>query len=164
MPLDSNALTVLSTGITVAFVSGVAHAPSDVVALAIAASYKAYSLNALSCAPAAPSKTNDSDLQDKLVEALQGVNPTANEAAKKWVPAFDAFWDGALFGATGTVLSVGGSSALELGLTGIFSNTSNALPASAQQIAQELEKYTKTVLVRDTALPPPSGCGPAPIS
>lgn len=165
MPLDQNALTALTTQLTTAFTSGQAGGgSSDSIALLIAAAYDTYAKNAISCAGVGPTLVKFSDLQTKKKEALSGTNPTPAAAAQKWADALDAYWEGSLFGATGSVVTVGGATGYIATLTGVFGIFTNTIPVIAQQIAQAMESYTKLVLVRDSAVPPPSGCGPSPIS
>jgi hypothetical protein len=164
MPLDSNALNTLTSNLTTLFSSF--PASTDVFATQLAAHYKTYALNAQSCALAPPSLVFDVKLKDGIKAALDA-GGTYAAVADKWKDAFDDFWTGAAFGATGAVTTIGGSSALKSGLEGLWqaqAATIATFPVSAQAHAVLLDTYTKTVQAKDTALPMPPGCGPAPIT
>lgn len=168
MPLDSTALLTLTNGIMAAFSTGVAPPPnnasSDEIATAIVAAYNIYALNAMSCSGSPPTLVNSSLCETKLKAAMTGSNPDGETAAEGWHEAFEAFWTGGIFGVTGSVISILGGAAFELNLASLFNTNTNTMAFAAQQIAIELDTYTKTVMVRDTAIPPPTGCGPSPIS
>lgn len=164
MPLDANALNTLSSNLATLFASF--PATTDVFATQLAAHYKTYALNAQSCAPAPPSLVFDTKLKDGIKSALD-TGGTYSDAAQAWADAFDDFWTGAAFGPTGAVTTIGGSAALKSGLESLWqtqSATITLFPVSAQAHAVLLDTYTKTVQVKDTAVPAPSGCGPSPIT
>ena len=154
----------LTPGITAAFASGVVGAPSDVVADAITAAYALYSSTAQSCSLVTPSVVQLPALKSKMRLALSETGKSAVSAAQRWADAVEAYWTGAFFGTTGLVVAITGTTGLVGGLASIFSNTLNTLPGAAQQISTELDRFTKLVLVTDTVLPIPIGCGPAPIT
>lgn len=168
MPLDSSALSTLTSGIMAALSLGVVPPPnnasSDEIALAIAAAYHAYAANALSCGGVAPSLVYFDKLQDGLKSALSGSNPDPETAAEKWHDAFEEYWTNAQFGGTGLVMTISGGAAFETGMAALFTVKTNTMAVVAQQMATLMDTYTKTVMVKDTAVPPPTGCGPLPIS
>jgi hypothetical protein len=169
LPLDSNALSAFVNGLSGLFVSMAVPVPPVSFAQQFATLYKTYALNAQSCAALAPTVVNDSALKDRIDEALALADPTYLEVAEKWRLGFKEFWTGAAFGATGAVPpgKEGQHAALKSSLAGLWQTQAATLtlfPASAQQHGTIIETYTKTVEVLDTAVPPPSGCGPAPIT
>lgn len=163
MPLTPAVLTALQTTLEAAFALGVADPPaqadSDTIAAAVAVAYSDYALNGISCSGQTPTLVMLSDLSSGLQDAFRDTNPDALTAATEWQMAFDAFWDGALFG-PGIVTTVTGSLALRAALTSIFSQTSDTRAEVANQVGQALDDYTKTVTVQDSSIP----CGPAPIT
>jgi len=159
-------VATLTPGVQAALAAGATPngSSSDVVAVDIATSYDAYARLAQSCSALPPTIVKLPDLKDKLKTALSNNSQSAATAADLWAQAFEAYWTGAFFGATGTVITINGTAALKSALESIFSTTSNTLPGVAQQVSTELDKFSKLVMVKDTAVPPPSGCGPSPIS
>jgi len=164
MPLDSNALNTLSSNLATLFASF--PATEEIFATQFAAHYKTYAMNAQSCAALAPTIVFDTKLKNGIKAALEAGGSYA-DVADAWKDAFDDFWTGAAFGATGSVTLIGGSSALKSGLESLWQAQAATLalfPVSAQAHAVLMDTYTKTVSVKDTAVPAPSGCGPAPIT
>lgn len=171
MPLDKS---LLETGIVAAFAVGEVpppgHGQMDVIMGLIATAYNAYAILAQSCAALTPTQVKFADLKD-LLKASGAKYEKADWSvpAGEWADAFETYWTGGKFGGTGSVTTIGGTSALKAALTGIFSGAASSLGAIpsavvAQQMAAALDVFTKTVMVKDTAVPSPSGCGPAPIS
>jgi len=155
------------TGLLSALLLGVApppaNAPSDVIAVAIAAAYDSYASQAQSCSGLNPTVVNFAGLEDGLKDALAGSNPDGQAAAEKWHDALAAYSTGALFGATGAVISITGGATFKTNLAGVFDNLLDLMPLKANQMSGHIDAYTKSVMVQDTAVPPPSGCGPAAI-
>lgn len=128
--------------------------------------YDAYAATAQSCAGLTPTLVNLAPLKSQLKTAFE-TGGTPATVADAVAAAFEAYWTGALFGATGAVVTVGGTSALSSGLAALWAAQAATLAtfsSSAQAHADLLDTFTKTVNVTDTAVPSPSGCGPAPIS
>lgn len=137
---------------------------SETVALNIAENYHDYASLAQSCAGLTPTVVDYSGLQTALVATFGDPGQSASEAALEWSDAFYGYWEGAHFGATGAVATIAGKTALKTALQNIFENTSQTAQQAATNIGNALNTFTKTVNVQDTAVPPPSGCGPLPIS
>jgi hypothetical protein len=109
-----------------------------------------------------------SGLTDELEAAFTAGGSYA-DIADAVSAAHETYWTGAAFGGTGAVTTIGGTSALKTGLETLWEAQSAVsvpvlFPVSAAAHAALLDTFTKTVEVTDTAVPSPSGCGPAPIS
>jgi hypothetical protein len=153
----------LTTQIQTAFASGVTGADSDAIATAIAAAYDIYAKAAQSCAGLPPTVVNLPGLESGLKAAMADTSTTSDGAAGGWANAAEAYWTGALFGASGAVVLIPGTAGLKLELTGVFSSTANTAAGAASQISTALDKFTKLIQVKDALLPIPPGCGPSPI-
>jgi hypothetical protein len=138
-----------------------------------AANYHTYASAAMSCAGVSPSVVNLPGLIDGIEAATKlpfdNPNATRQDIASAIASAHETYWTGALFGATGAVTSIGGTAALAEGLAALWATqTAGGLaitfPVSAASHAALLHAFTLTVMVKDTALPAPPGCGPNPIS
>jgi hypothetical protein len=150
----------LISGLTSAFTAG--QSPSTTrsqQAQRITNAYDTYARLAQSCAALPPSLVNTATLQQQLDSAMNATPSTPPQAAQRWANAFQAYWTGALFGATGVVTVVPGTPALQAQLTTIFSTpTSAPVSTIAQKIGTALDTFTKLVVVQDTVIPPPAGC------
>jgi hypothetical protein len=164
MALGSIELLAYTTNLAALFTSY--PATVDLFASTFAAHYKSYSANAVACSGLGPTVVFDTKLETRIKEGL--AIATAAGAAEKWALGFKEFWENGLFGATGTVTDTGADGALKSSLEALWTANANNIALtflqSAQQHAQIIETYTKTVQVKDTAVPPPSGCGPSPIA
>ena len=131
-----------------------------------AAQYDAYAKLGQACSGLTPTVVNLSGLATGLKDAFAAGGDYPDQA-QAIADAHEAYWTGALFGATGSVTAIGGTAALKSDLEALWQAQSATLalfPDSALAHAGILDTFTKTVLVLDTAVPPPSGCGPAPIA
>ena len=125
----------------------------------IANAYNTYGMLAQSCAVLPPSLVNLPTLKTQLETAMKTWYIDAWPPANMWGDAFQAYWTGALFGATGAVLATPGTPALKTALYEIFSRRVYIThPAAIDKIATALDTFTRTVVVKDTALPVPPGC------
>lgn len=130
-----------------------------------ASAYDSYASVAQACSGLTPTSVNLSGLESDL-ETIFTDGGSYSDIAQAMADAHEAYWTGALFGATGTVTVIGGTAALKSGLEALWELQSIVpalFPDSAVLHAALFDTFTKTVLVVDTAVPPPSGCGPAPI-
>lgn len=128
--------------------------------------YDTYAKLGQACSGLTPTVVNLSGMQGDLKDAMEAGGSYA-DLAQKVADAHEKYWTGALFGATGSVTVIGGTAALKSGLEALWEAQSITLalfPASAAAHAALFDTFTKTVQVLDTAVPPPSGCGPAPIA
>ena len=134
-------------------------------AQAWANAYDTYAKLAQACSGLTPTVVDLAGLTDGLKTALDSAGSYADQA-QAVADAHEKYWTGGAFGATGLVTAIGGTSALKSGLESLWQAQSLAValfPDSAAAHAALFDTFTKTVLVQDTAVPPPSGCGPAPI-
>lgn len=154
MALDA---TILASKIAEAFAAGVAGATSVQVAGMVAAAYDAYARTAQSCAGLPPTLVNTDDLRNGL-EAAMADSQTAEIAAGLWTDAVSAYWKEAAFGISGIVVLIPGKSMLKANLAVFFTNVQNTLVGAAQQIAAELDLFTKQIVVTDAIQPIPTGC------
>jgi hypothetical protein len=138
----------------------------EIAATMLANAYNTYALKGSACSGSPPTLVNIDGLIDGLKEALES-SGNYLEKADVFSAAFETYWTGALFGPTGAVITISGTEALKTGLAGLWAAQSvlnTDFSISAQQHGLLLDAFTKTVLVKDTAVPPPSGCGPSPIT
>jgi hypothetical protein len=161
MPLDVSKLT---SGLLSAWS---AYPPTtQIAATQWANAYNTYAMDAMACSASPPTLVMLADLISGIKDAIDA-GGDYGDVADAISAAHEAFWTGALFGATGSVVAITGTSALKSGLETLWetqSITMTPFPASAAQHAPLFDTFTKTVMVLDTAVPPPTGCGPAPIS
>jgi hypothetical protein len=152
----------LSSGLSAAW-AGYPPSPAD-AASAWAGAYDAYASAAASCSGGSPSLVMLADLSSGLEAAFTSMG-SYSDLAQQIADAHEAYWTGGLFG-PGSVVSIGGTSALKSGLEALWESqalTAPAgvpFPASAAAHAALLDVFTKTVEVTDSSIP----CGPAPIS
>jgi hypothetical protein len=133
----------------------------DQAGLSLASQYDSYASQAESCAAANPTVVNLVALEDGLKAAL-AAGAGYGSVAQDFADAYEAFWIGAAFGATGTVTGITGKAALKNGLEALWQAQAATLATFADSAAAHanlLDTFTKTVSVADTAVP----CGPAPI-
>lgn len=141
-----------------------AHAPSDVIALQMAAAINSYSMMAQTCAGTYLTVANFAGLQDGMKDALFGSSPDGQSAAEKWLAALEAYWATAAFGATGTVVTNLGGPVLVAQLAAEFDSVPDP-PAvkvpgtAANAIASAIDAYTRAITAFDSAGP----CGPSPL-
>ena len=133
----------------------------------LTAAYDSYASKAQSCSAVPLTLANASGLRTALRVALRDDMPVPATTAAAMAAAFSAYWVGATFGPTGTVVVPGTPPTLAAALVGI-AVASMATPSTVEtiagQVAAALDAFTRTVQARDSAVPPPAGCGPAPIS
>jgi len=131
-----------------------------------------YAKTGVSCSMFPPSLVNKQGCEDTIIASATSIPPVVDveTAAGEWSLAFENYWQGGLFGATGLVTAITGTSALETQLVSIWNaaaQSGGTVTSSqvAEQMAVALDAFTRTVMVKDTAFPvgPPPGCGPAPI-
>jgi len=141
-----------------------------IAATQFGSAYNTYALLGQSCSLLTPTLVMlaalTAQLQSAFDNALTGTSVA--DTAQAMADAFAAYWTGALFGATGTVVLIAGTAALKTALEAYFTTQAvpgmSSTPASvADALATHFDTFTKTVSVLDTAVPPPIGCGPAPI-
>ena len=172
MPLDKS---IFESGLVAAFAIGEVppqgHGETPEIMGEIATAYETYAMLAQHCGALTPTLVNKSALESALKASGAKYEDTDwSIPAGEWADGFEAFWDGALFGGTGSVSAPGGgTSGLKSALAGIFEGaaSSNGAVTSAmvaQQIAAAADAFTKLVMAEDSAVPSPSGCPPAPIS
>lgn len=160
MPLN---LAQLQAGLTLAmapgFVPPPGNAPGATIAAAVATAYDTYAKLATACNALNPTVVNLPGLSDGLVAAfdISAGGKDAPTAAEEWADAFEAYWTGALFGATGVVTPAPAAD-LKGPLEGLFNIKPSAFPAFITAFATAVDTWTKTVEVVDSAVPPPSGC------
>jgi len=89
---------------------------------------------------------------------------TGAKLAKAWADGIQLYWltpvpfSGGP--ASGVVTAMPGAAPIIPPLTGVFSNAGNSAMSCAQQVAQNLDAATKTVLVTYATPPPPTGPPP----
>lgn len=128
--------------------------------------YDAYAQAAVACSMLGPTVVNKPGLVSGIKAALDS-GGSVTQIAADIAAAHETYWSGAVFGATGAVAAIGGTSALAGALASLWpaqTASSASIAACAAAHAPLFDSFTKTVTVTDTAVPSPSGCGPAPIS
>jgi hypothetical protein len=150
----------LSKALTATFVEGMRSGATALQqAIRVSNDYDAYASSAQSCAPAPPSVVNLSTLKDQLYEAFRTPYREPVTPATRWANAFEAYWEGGKFGATGEVTTIPGTAQLKADLVIIFTTpTRDSYAAVARRIATALHSFTTQIVVTDTTTPPPSGC------
>lgn len=141
-----------------------ANAPSETIAIAMAAAVDAYSREAQTCAGTPLASASLTVLEDGMKDALFGDNPDGQAAAQKWLIALEAYWATATF-ATGTIVARTGGPALVLSLAATFDDKPDpplfkAPVDAASGISSAVDSYTRAITAVDTA---GGGCGPAPL-
>lgn len=163
MPLTATELLSFTTNLATLYAS---YPPTpEAFATSFAALYKTYAMNAVSCAPSPPTVVFDTKLKDRIVEGLS-IGSYAG-CAEKWALGFKEFWENGKFGPSGDVTDTGDTTTLKDALAALWeaqSKTMTQFPIAAQAHGPIIETYTKSVKVKDTALPQPPGCGPSNIS
>lgn len=124
--------------------------------------YDGYAQQGMALSGLTPTSVNTEICRSKMLDTLRKTPDNYLEPAVEWSVAFEAYWTLGVFGATGTVTAITGTLALGQGLKDIWEMTAMAAGAItaanvAEAIATALDAYTRTVIVTDTALPPPSG-------
>jgi hypothetical protein len=149
----------LTAQLTTAFTNNLTVPDRTTAAENIANAYEAYARQAQSCALVPPSVTGIVSLKSALISSFNKENTTLDAAADDWANGFVAYWTSTVFGATGTVVFPGSASALQASLKGTWTAgfALVSIDDAASQLSSVLDAFTRTVTVRDSALPPPSG-------
>lgn len=166
-------LSVLKEELLAVFTAGSTPPPNnsdnETVMKALVAAYDTYAQDAQAPSGVPVSKANKQDLEDALIVSGATDPPYTDYTtpAQDWASAFGKYWDNAQFGATSTPPIVV-TATLQSGMLGMFSSNAGSSSVTTSEVADQLatllDTFTRSVVVGDTAVPPPSGTPPGPIS
>lgn len=170
MPLNPVQLTAEMVALMVGAAAPGSTLGREAMGRAMAAAYDRYSRAAVACSGLGPTVLDLDGLTSGMVDLFAGNPPTMAPAAQAWADASVRYWTGGVFGASGLVVLPGLGAPFAAALLAIWT-AALAVPvplpavtvATATAMAAAWDAFTRTVTVRDTLVPPPTGCGPLPI-